>query len=206
MALTFQDITHPADLTLDLNHLERLLSGEESSYTMEKRYVTKQGRLVWVLLAVSLVRDDAGEPSHFISQIKDITETREMEERLRELANHDPVTDLLNRRRFEDELVRQVGRCRRYGETACLLILDVDDFKGVNDALGHRIGRCRAAPGGHDPEGAPAGDRRRGPRGRRRVRRAADRRGRRRCVRAGRAGPRRHRGGDDRVRRARAPA
>ncbi|HYI37859.1 MAG TPA: diguanylate cyclase [Thermoleophilaceae bacterium] len=140
MSLTFQDITHPADLTLDLNHLERLLSGEESSYTMEKRYVTKQGRLVWVLLAVSLVRDDAGEPSHFISQIKDITETREMEERLRELANHDPVTDLLNRRRFEDELVRQVGRCRRYGETACLLILDVDDFKGVNDALGHRMG------------------------------------------------------------------
>ena len=102
--------------------------------------MTKQGRLVWVLLAASLVRDDDGEPSHFISQIKDVTETREMEERLRELANQDPVTDLLNRRRFEDELVRQVGRCKRYGEVACLLVMDVDDFKGVNDALGHRMG------------------------------------------------------------------
>ena len=63
-----------------------------------------------------------------------------MEERLRQLADHDAVTDLLNRRRFEDELVRQVGRCKRYGETACLMILDVDDFKGVNDAFGHRTG------------------------------------------------------------------
>ena len=140
MALSFQDITHPEDLDTDLAHVERLLAGEASSYTMEKRYLTRTGRLVWVLLAVSLVRDDEGAPSHFISQIKDITETRRMEERLRQLADHDAVTDLLNRRRFEDELVRQVGRCKRYDETACLLILDVDDFKGVNDAFGHRTG------------------------------------------------------------------
>ncbi len=140
MALSFQDITHPEDLDSDLAHVQRLLAGEASSYTMEKRYLTRTGRLVWVLLAVSLVRDDDGAPSHFISQIKDITETRRMEERLRQLADHDAVTDLLNRRRFEDELVRQVGRCKRYGETACLMILDVDEFKGVNDAFGHRTG------------------------------------------------------------------
>ena len=140
MALSFQDITHPEDLDIDLAHVQRLLSGEASSYTMEKRYLTKTGRLVWVLLAASLVRDDDGAPLHFISEIKDITETREMEERLRQLADHDAVTDLLNRRRFEDELVRQVGRCQRYGETACLMILDVDNFKGVNDVFGHRVG------------------------------------------------------------------
>jgi diguanylate cyclase (GGDEF)-like protein/PAS domain S-box-containing protein len=140
MASSFQDITHPEDLDSDLAHVQRLLAGEASSYTMEKRYLTRTGRLVWVLLAVSLVRDEDGAPSHFISQIKDITETRRMEERLRQLADHDAVTDLLNRRRFEDELVRQVGRCKRYGETACLMILDVDEFKGVNDAFGHRTG------------------------------------------------------------------
>jgi len=140
LALTFQDITHPDDLDIDLSHVQRLLDGEAADYTMEKRYVTKAGRLVWVLLAASLVRDDDGAPTHFISQIKDITETRRMEEKLRQLAEHDAVTDLLNRRRFEDELVRQVGRCNRYGETACLLILDVDDFKGVNDQFGHRVG------------------------------------------------------------------
>ncbi len=140
LALTFQDITHPDDLDIDLNHVQRLLDGLAPSYTMEKRYVTKAGRLVWVLLAASLVRNDDGEPTHFISQIKDISETRRMEEKLRQLAEHDPVTDLLNRRRFEDELGRQVGRCKRYGETACLLILDVDHFKGVNDMFGHRVG------------------------------------------------------------------
>ena len=140
LGLTFQDITHPEDLDIDQAHMQRLVDGDAASYTMEKRYVTKAGRLVWVLLAASLVRDDHGAPSHFISQIKDISETRRMEERLRQLADNDPVTDLLNRRRFEDELVRQVGRCSRYGETACLLILDVDEFKGVNDAFGHRVG------------------------------------------------------------------
>lgn len=140
MALTFQDITHPDDLDSDLGHVKRLLSGDASSYTMEKRYVTSAGKLVWVLLAAALVRHDDGSPSHFISQIKDITATRRMEERLRQLADHDPVTDLLNRRRFEDELGRQVGRCQRYGETASLLILDVDDFKAINDVFGHRVG------------------------------------------------------------------
>ena len=140
LALTFQDITHADDLDIDLAEVRRLLSGEASSYTIEKRYLTRHGRLVWALLAVSLVRDENGAPSHFISQIKDITDTRNLEQRLRQLADHDPVTDLLNRRRFEDELVRQVGRCRRYGESACLMILDVDHLKGINDAFGHRVG------------------------------------------------------------------
>jgi len=140
LASTFQDITHVEDVDIDLAQVRRLLSGEASSYTIEKRYVTRHGRLVWVLLAASLVRDENGVPSHFISQIKDITDTRNLEQRLRQLADHDPVTDLLNRRRFEDELVRQVGRCRRYGESACLMILDVDHLKGINDAFGHRVG------------------------------------------------------------------
>ena len=140
MALSFQDITHPEDLDIDLSHVQRLLAGEASSYTMEKRYLTKTGRLVWVLLAASLVRDEEGPRRTSSRRSRTSPRRAEMEESLRQLADHDAVTDLLNRRRFEDELVRQVGRCKRYGETACLLILDVDDFKGVNDAFGHRVG------------------------------------------------------------------
>jgi diguanylate cyclase (GGDEF)-like protein/PAS domain S-box-containing protein len=138
--LTFQQITHPDDLETDLGHVDQLIAGEIDTYTMEKRYFTKEGHLIWVLLAASLVRDDEGNPLHFISQIRDISERKRMTERLKELAEHDSVTDLYNRRRFEEELARQVSRCQRYGETACLLVLDVDSFKGVNDRYGHKLG------------------------------------------------------------------
>ena len=68
---TFQDITHPDDLDADLAHVRRL-DGDIEGYDMEKRYFTASGELIWVLLSVSLVRDDDGKPEHFISQIMDI--------------------------------------------------------------------------------------------------------------------------------------
>lgn len=73
MSLTFQDITHPDDLETDLTLAKKVLAGEIDTYQMEKRYFHKQGEIVWVLLNVSLVRDEKGEPLHFISQIEDIT-------------------------------------------------------------------------------------------------------------------------------------
>ena len=71
---TFQDITHPDDLNSDLNYLNRLLAGEIASYKMEKRYFHRDGRIVWVLLAVALAKDNTGAPLYLISQIEDITE------------------------------------------------------------------------------------------------------------------------------------
>jgi len=138
--LTFQEITHPDDLAADLEFVEQLLAGEIDNYSMEKRYFTAQGRQVWITLAASLVRDAAGEPMHFIAQIEDITERKRLEASLHRLADHDPLTDLWNRRRFEDELHRQIGRCQRYGERAALLMIDLDDFKPVNDKYGHKAG------------------------------------------------------------------
>jgi PAS domain S-box-containing protein len=76
---TFQDITHPEDLELDLLQVRQMLSGEIRSYEMEKRYFHKEGRLVWALLSVSLIRDPQGKPIYFISQIQDITERKEAE-------------------------------------------------------------------------------------------------------------------------------
>ncbi len=84
---TFQDITHPDDLELDLNYVSRLLAGELQSYQMEKRYFHKSGEIVWALLTVSLVKDGQGNPQHFISQIQDITERKRNEkEQLRHVA------------------------------------------------------------------------------------------------------------------------
>lgn len=79
---SFQDITHPDDLETDLENVQRLLSGEISSYQMEKRYFHKAGHIVWVLLSVSLVRSDEGEPLYFIAQIQNISKRKRAEEAL----------------------------------------------------------------------------------------------------------------------------
>jgi len=79
LARTFQEITHPDDLEADLARVEQLMAGEIASYQIEKRYVHRDGHIVWILLTGSMLRDEAGEPLHFIAQIQDISARREAE-------------------------------------------------------------------------------------------------------------------------------
>ena len=72
LPLTFQQLTHPKDLAADLALLHRLLAGQIEDYRIEKRYIHQDGRPLWALLTVSLVRDDDGAPLHFISVVEDI--------------------------------------------------------------------------------------------------------------------------------------
>jgi PAS domain S-box-containing protein len=81
--LTFKDITHPEDVQKDLDYLEQLLQGEIATYQMEKRYFHKEGHIVWVLLSVSLVRNET-KPLYFIAQIQDITTRKEAEIKLQQ--------------------------------------------------------------------------------------------------------------------------
>ena len=91
---TFQEITHPDDLDADLDHLRRVLAGEIRIYQMEKRYFHKYGYVVWTLLSVSLVHHEEGKPLYFVSQIQDVSGRKNMEERLKRQALHDPLTGL----------------------------------------------------------------------------------------------------------------
>jgi PAS domain S-box-containing protein len=86
LARTFRDITHSDDLRADLDHLQKLLSGEMETYSVEKRYVKMDCSPVWVNVTVSLARGASGEPRHFISIVEDITARRSSEERLRSLT------------------------------------------------------------------------------------------------------------------------
>jgi PAS domain S-box-containing protein len=81
---TFQDITHPEDLETDLSYVRQVLAGDRRSFQMEKRYFHNLGHVIWVLLSVSLVRDNKGKPQYFIAQIQDITERKRAEASLRE--------------------------------------------------------------------------------------------------------------------------
>ena len=87
LATTFQTITHPDDLETDLVSMRRLLAGDIRTYQMEKRYIHKQGRIVWVVLSVSLVRRSDGTPQHLISQIQDITERKQAEAALEHIMH-----------------------------------------------------------------------------------------------------------------------
>jgi len=83
---TFEDITHPEDLTSDHMYIERMLSKEISTYSKEKRYIHKDGSWVWINLSASAVTDADGEVEYFVSVIEDITERRLAEEQLHDLA------------------------------------------------------------------------------------------------------------------------
>ncbi len=81
---TVQDITPADDWESDLSQVRRMLAGEISSYQLEKRNLQKSGRVVWIWLSVSLVRDNEGQPVYFVSQIQDITERKRAEEELKD--------------------------------------------------------------------------------------------------------------------------
>lgn len=79
MKKTFQDLTYPPDLAEDLAQVERVLRNEIGGYSMEKRYVRKDGKVVWALLTVSLIRNSDGSPEYFISVVQDINLRKRME-------------------------------------------------------------------------------------------------------------------------------
>jgi diguanylate cyclase (GGDEF)-like protein/PAS domain S-box-containing protein len=77
--MTFQQLTCPEDLNSDLEQLEQLVRGDISTYSMEKRYYTRSGELVWALMAVSVVRHTDGTPLYFIAQVEDINDLKQTE-------------------------------------------------------------------------------------------------------------------------------
>lgn len=94
MGLTFQDITHPEDLNLDLSYLEELVAEKRKFYQMEKRYFHKNGNIVYAILAVSMVKNEEGKVLYFISQIIDVTEWKLVEKKLKiALAKNQAILD-----------------------------------------------------------------------------------------------------------------
>ena len=83
LGMHFRDFTHPQDLALDMEQLQRTLDGEITHYSFEKRYIHKQGHAVWVYLTLSLVRTEAGEPDYLIAVVQDISARKATEEALR---------------------------------------------------------------------------------------------------------------------------
>lgn len=106
----------------------------------EIRNRRKNGEIFTEWLSVKCVYDESGVVSNYVSILTDISQLKEAEEKLRHLAHHDPLTNLPNRLYFQDRLDQALSHADRLGKRLGLLFLDLDNFKNVNDSLGHQVG------------------------------------------------------------------
>ncbi len=124
-----------------------VMAGERDGYRIEKRYVRKDSAIVWANVSVSLVRDLAGKPSFAVGMVENVTERKLAEEALKRQAElnrhqalHDSLTGLPNRVLFRERIEQALKRAEREGEQIAVVLMDLDRFKEVNDALGHHAG------------------------------------------------------------------
>jgi len=147
LRLTGRQISHPEDLDVINAQRPSLYAGEIDAVRVEKRYLRKDGSVIWVAFTMVVERDAAGEPEYEIAFFDDITARkqaeaalRESEERFRQQAHHDALTNLPNRALFYDRMQHALVLAKRNSWTVGVMLVDLDRFKTVNDTLGHAVG------------------------------------------------------------------
>lgn len=106
----------------------------------EYRLVCVDSSVLDTEINAEIVRDAQGRPSGIVFVVRDIHERRKAQERLRHLAQHDPLTGLANRTLFDDRLKQALASATRDQTSLALMFIDLDEFKPVNDQFGHGVG------------------------------------------------------------------
>jgi diguanylate cyclase (GGDEF)-like protein/PAS domain S-box-containing protein len=140
IGMTAEDIMPSDEAAASRALLAALFRGDQQSFAGDTTVLTADGRRIRTSVHMSLLGLAPGQESSILVHAVDVTEQRLAERRMRHLADHDPLTGLLNRRGFSAALQSQLAHTRRYGPSGALLMLDLDGFKAVNDALGHDAG------------------------------------------------------------------
>lgn len=140
MQMTWADITHPDDLAENLAQFDRILSGEIDEYSIENRFVRKDGIIIHVRRSPRAVRKPDGSFDYIVAWVDDITERKQNEEYIQRLAHFDLLTGLPNRALFADRINHAISMALRSNTKLAVMFIDLDHFKNINDNLGHRIG------------------------------------------------------------------
>ncbi|MGC2169134.1 MAG: EAL domain-containing protein [Acidimicrobiales bacterium] len=132
--------TFPDDIGITEESHRRAISGETEQSRYIKRYLRKDGQVIFVEVLRSAARDDTGELLYFVFSERDITQEKALSAQISHQALHDPLTGLANRALFMDRLSQAMARAARNGGTGAVLLIDLDNFQGVNDTYGHGVG------------------------------------------------------------------
>jgi diguanylate cyclase (GGDEF)-like protein/PAS domain S-box-containing protein len=132
---------HPDDRDQVLADEEAILvSAGTKSEAAQYRMVTRDGRTIWVSDDASVIKNGSGASLYWSGILSDITDRKVLEEQLKHQAFHDPLTGLANRALFVDRVEHALARGERDGMRVAVLFVDLDDFKTINDSLGHNGG------------------------------------------------------------------
>ena len=132
---------HPDDVDVVKRASVEAVKGVRANYALEHRVRTRAGEWRWIISRGRVTeRDASGRAVRMIGTNVDITERRRLEEAIQSAAQIDVLTGLANRALFDERLKLAAARCRRQGGQIAVLYLDLDNFKQVNDTLGHAAG------------------------------------------------------------------
>ncbi|SKC83655.1 putative bifunctional diguanylate cyclase/phosphodiesterase [Maledivibacter halophilus] len=137
---TWKSLLHPDDRNDAVKVFSDYLSRNINNYISIYRLRTESGKYKWILSKGQAIWDENNKPIRIAGSYTDITEQKRNEERVLSLAYYDLITGLPNRAMFEKELTSKIYWAKRTNKKCALLYFDLDDFKNVNDTLGHTYG------------------------------------------------------------------
>ncbi|MDT8450226.1 MAG: PAS domain S-box protein [Wenzhouxiangellaceae bacterium] len=136
-----RSLTHPKDEAALVEAMESHLAGNKGDFQADIRMKRKSGGYVWTYMRGRVTERDASDrPARVTGIVIDISQRKELERRLEQQAITDELTGLYNRRHGNELLQREIDRSRRSRRPLCLVLLDIDHFKDINDRFGHDTG------------------------------------------------------------------
>ena len=140
LASEWQDLIDPDDLNEALSNFHAHCADPNHPYDQVVRYQHASGKTIWVRCRGIVIRDEQGKPIRMLGAHNDITALKELESQLKQMVFSDALTGLANRRALDEHFEWSIRSAKRNNEFLSLAVIDIDDFKHINDSFGHQTG------------------------------------------------------------------